>query len=494
MTTIVAPPVTLSMEEYRRDWQPHGWQLLIIGPTATWRQEWGEWEAIRDIVQNALDAAEEYQWYYDDQGLVIADHGSGIQIADFLLGPPKLKPPHARGKFGEGMKIAALVLLRAGYPVKVDTVDREIWMVFLEQKTNGHANSLSALWRPNGTGTGTRFHIIGYRGSAFEDRFAVNIPKSSIIHEGPSKLADPIRRYNQLISYPAGRIYARDIYLKDIDSPWSYNLWSFDMAPDRHGPASEGDMHVDMGRLWCTVTDVDLLEQFLTMVTAPPATTTYESRNVALDAWSMGSVPGTDRRYYALIADNASFWQEAWQRIFGNNAVIRTSDRWDGTVKHLGYYSVSVAWNCEAALRQAINYDVSLVQESQERLREVEVVPDERLTPRQLAHLELSREIAGKWHYPGVAAVHAAIIPPASDRMRTAGLYQMSTREIFIATDQLERASTTVDTVVHEIAHHISEAEDGQPGHYTQMTAVAARVVELTAAGYFDDLLKEAVW
>jgi hypothetical protein len=45
-------PITLTQEEYRRDWEPRGWQLLIIGPTASWRQEWGEWEAIRDIVLN----------------------------------------------------------------------------------------------------------------------------------------------------------------------------------------------------------------------------------------------------------------------------------------------------------------------------------------------------------------------------------------------------------------------------------------------------------
>jgi len=37
------------MEEYRTQWQTEGWQLIIIGPTSTWRQEWGEWDAIRDM-------------------------------------------------------------------------------------------------------------------------------------------------------------------------------------------------------------------------------------------------------------------------------------------------------------------------------------------------------------------------------------------------------------------------------------------------------------
>lgn len=145
MATIAAPPRVLTMEEYSAEWQPQGWRLIIIGPTSTWRQDWGEWEAIRDIVQNALDECEYYTGGYDEQGLFIRDVGKGIAVADFLLGPPKLKPDYARGKFGEGLKIAALALLRMGYPVRVETVGRELWLFFLEQKVNGHAETLAAL-------------------------------------------------------------------------------------------------------------------------------------------------------------------------------------------------------------------------------------------------------------------------------------------------------------------------------------------------------------
>jgi len=146
---VAAPPRVLTMDEYRRFWQPQGWELIIIGPTSTWRQEWGEWEAIRDIVQNALDEAEAYQWGYDDEGLWISDRGKGVAVADFLLGPPKLKPDWARGKYGEGMKIAALALLRKGYYVHVETVGRELWIIFLKQKVDGEVETLAAIWRPN---------------------------------------------------------------------------------------------------------------------------------------------------------------------------------------------------------------------------------------------------------------------------------------------------------------------------------------------------------
>jgi len=182
-------------------------------------------------------------------------------------------------------------------------------------------------------------------------------------------------------------------------------------------------------------------------------------------------------------------------RNFGENAVIRTSDRWDGTVKHLGYVSVSVNWNVRDTLAQAITTDSDLVKASQERLREVEVIPDERLSTKQRAHLKLARAISDEIAaFRKVGGVHAAIIPPASDRVRTAGMYSRTTQEIYIASDQLEQGRSTIDTVIHELAHHSSGAEDLEQEHSTDMTKIAARVVEMTSYGKFDELMKGVMW
>lgn len=502
MVITTRPQRVLTMEEYRRIWQPEGWQLIIIGPTSTWRQEWGDWEAIRDIVQNAMDEAETYQWGYNGEGLWISDRGRGVAVADFLLGPPKLKPDYARGKFGEGMKIASLALVRKGYHVHIETVGRELWIIFLAQTVDGTAETLAALWRPNGRPQGTEFHIIGYTGPAFEDRFTVNLPETAILAETPSPLSEPVRRYNQLIDYafPTGsRIYARDIYMRDINSPYSYNLWGFDMAPDRHGAKNESEMWADVGRVWACINSVNLLEIFLQMVRDPPLIDTVESHLVSMSGWAMGTEPISGKPYTEFVKDNASAWKRAWGNNFGENAVIRTTDRWDGTVRHLGYVPVSVHYGVEKCLAGAITTDEDLVKASQERLRDVEIIPDERLTSRQLASLKLARAIADRlthWMWSPLMGVHAAIIPPASDRVRTAGMYGRTTEEVFISSDQLEHGRTTVDTVIHEIAHHTSGAEDGEEAHNAEMTRIAGQVVEATAKGHFDELLADPnfVW
>lgn len=508
------PPRVLSMDEYRSEWEPQGWQLIIIGPTSTWREDWGEWEAIRDIVQNALDEAEAYVWGYDAQGLWIEDRGRGFAVADFLLGPPKLKPDYARGKFGEGMKIASLALVRKGYSLRVKTVGRELWIVFLQQRVNGVAETLAAMWRPDGTRQGTRFHIIGYDGPAYEEKFAVNLPIALLLAEVPSPITQPKIRHNQL--YRAremaargwgGVIYGRDIYMRDIKSRFTYNLWGFDMAPDRHGPKDETKLWVDMGRLWSGIDNVFLLEQFLEMVVEPPVVRADETHKIHMDRFYMGREPTSGKDYRDIMIANRASWQEAWRKVVGNNYVLRTTTRWDGMVKHLGYGSQSVQWGVAPALEETILTDGGLVKDSQDRLRETEVVPDHRLPARALVHLNMARKIATWFH--GISNVVAAVIPPASDRIRTAGLYTPMTAEIVLHLETLGTARDTVNAMVHEIGHHIAYIrtgdlpidpgtappwEDLQPAHTEGMTYAASVIVQYVGAYHLDAELKEATW
>ena len=181
------------------------------------------------------------------------------------------------------------------------------------------------------------------------------------------------------------------------------------------------------------------------------------------------------------------------------NAVIRTSEKFDGIIKHLGYQSISFSQEEVDALK-GIPTDVDIINASQKRLRETKVVSDERLDLKQLAHLKLARAITKEMFPLGLpAGVYAAIIPPASDRVRTAGIYGTTTQAIYIGLEQLYGGRTAVDTLVHELGHHrqyrqTGEAEDLTPGHAEAMTFVAAKVVEEVAGGTFDALLKEVKW
>jgi hypothetical protein len=287
--------------------------------------------------------------------------------------------------------------------------------------------------------------------------------------------------------------------MRDLKSPFSYNLWSFDMAPDRFGPRDEDEVWRDIGRLWSEIKDVNLLERFLMMVCDPPMLLSDESHSVSMSSWYLGTNPVSKDKYTKTMEDNAQYWQKAWDNVFfemdetGNRIpmVLRTDEAIDGIVKHLGYRSRGVSWNLRESLSTVIKTDRKLLAESQERLREVQAVPEGLLNDAQKAHLALARQISNDIdESKTLGGVQAAQIPPASDRTRTAGLYSRTTREIFISLEQLMRGRSTIDTTIHELAHHTSGAEDAEKGHYEAISHVAADVVRNTSGGTYDELIK----
>jgi len=166
-------------------------------------------------------------------------------------------------------------------------------------------------------------------------------------------------------------------------------------------------------------------------------------------------------------------------------------------VKHLGYKSLSIGHD---TMTRSIITDIELVRQSQERLRNAEIVPTHKLTPKTIAHLNLAREITKRvFPFSPPAGVHAAIIPPASDRVRTAGLYSLTTSEVYIDMVQMPRLHNVIDTLVHELGHHrqfqrTGEADDLTPGHMEAMQYVAAEAVKIAALSELEHLFKEVTW
>ena len=177
-------------------------------------------------------------------------------------------------------------------------------------------------------------------------------------------------------------------------------------------------------------------------------------------------------------------------------AVRRTSGKHDKAVEHLGYHSVNLSDEDIASFETKIHTDVELIDESQKRLRETKVIPDEQLTGSQIALLKLSRAIAEDVRCVPPGGIFAAVIPPASDKVRTAGLYGTRTGALYLSVDMLSRGRDAIDTHIHELAHHLQyiqsgEAEDLTPSHAQAMTSIADKVIKGLESGRYDKLLRD---
>lgn len=84
--------------------------------TASYRKEWGVVDAIRELVQNCMDNShcESTFEFREDNSLKVTTYGYVLPSEVFALGESQKENSHSRGGFGEGFKLALLVLTRGG--------------------------------------------------------------------------------------------------------------------------------------------------------------------------------------------------------------------------------------------------------------------------------------------------------------------------------------------------------------------------------------------
>ena len=94
---------------------------------------WGVKEAIRELLQNAIDEdkvghSKEIEYDQDSQNLRITNIGSRLHSSSLVLGcSHKQDVEGLVGKFGEGYKLALVVLLREGFTVRIFN-QNELWV------------------------------------------------------------------------------------------------------------------------------------------------------------------------------------------------------------------------------------------------------------------------------------------------------------------------------------------------------------------------------
>lgn len=111
-------------------------------------ETWGVWEAVRELIQNALDSRDRGNALSITRGvgekktIRITNTGTHLSRQTLLLGATdKRGDSSQRGHFGEGYKLAFLVLCRKGVDVQVRT-GSEMWTPFIEKSTTFGGNLL----------------------------------------------------------------------------------------------------------------------------------------------------------------------------------------------------------------------------------------------------------------------------------------------------------------------------------------------------------------
>lgn len=207
---------------------------------------WGLWEAVREIWQNALDAAGQLSeckaaMTYSDGLLSISTSRGELSLSSLVLGnSTKRGQPGQRGKFGEGYKLALLVLARLGLPTEIQTTN-ESWQARIEFDEDFQSNVL-------------RIHTERLE----QEREGVLFTIAGIMPEQWKDIQDNIRPqsefYNTILEQPAqaGRIYVGGLYVttaKGFKCGYAFKTGEISLDRDR-GMVSGFDLAWKTSQMW----------------------------------------------------------------------------------------------------------------------------------------------------------------------------------------------------------------------------------------------------
>jgi len=218
---------------------------------------WGFWEAVRELLQNSIDQctvnrASKTVFDYDEanESLTIGTTNCRLEPRTLLLGVSgKRDDSRAIGQFGEGYKLALLVLTRLSYEVRIAN-GPTLWTPRFchSDKYNEHVLTIDVEPREDTGPSGVHFTIRDVDPKTHErihENYLMDVPVNTILEE----------------DYLRGRVFVRGLFVCDF----SELHYGYNFSPDRikldrdRGMASQWEVAYEASRLWCESGNVEAL-------------------------------------------------------------------------------------------------------------------------------------------------------------------------------------------------------------------------------------------
>ncbi len=419
----------------------------------TYLPSWSQWEGIREVIQNARDAEFEHQspmvvdWYNDT--LRVENEGVTLPLKALLLGhTTKLSRSDTIGKFGEGLKLGILALVRAGHPVKIRN-GSEVWTPTIERSETFDENVLT-------------FTIEGGR----QDKARVRVEIGGVTKEDWALMRENFLflkqpKKDEAVWTPEGTLlrgtkFKGRIYVKGIFVQYCPELtFGYDFSD------AELDRDRKMIESWNLKYKVRSI--LLKAVNKEPAL--RKIFGVMLEEDSSTEVQDLDRYYVdtGLAETIAAEFQEK----HGKEAIPVTSLAESADIEHLGKKGVVVSKPLAAVLATVLGSSQTVKEELRKEVLHKyswhELLPAERTSLTEAVSMINAVE-------PFALDAIDVVDFRSEDLMG-----QYKEERIYIARKYLLDPNETLRILVHEKAHE--EGEDGDKGHVWRMELIWKGIV-----------------
>lgn len=192
--------------------------------TRSYVSHWGMAEAVRELIQNAIDSPSPFVYSFtqecDAYTLRLNSEFTALTAQTLLLGASsKADDKDAIGSFGEGYKIALLVLTRLGYDVRMLNGDK-VWRPIFKHNRKFN-EELLVVEESRATDRSNKGLTFVVRGLTEDDKDA--IVASCLLMQDHVGAVQPTTRGDILLERP-GKLYVGGLFICDTDLHYGYNV------------------------------------------------------------------------------------------------------------------------------------------------------------------------------------------------------------------------------------------------------------------------------
>lgn len=232
-------------------------EKIIYPISSAYCSGWSISDAIREFIANAIDTGTEMRVEYKNGNTRIVDMGDGIHKKHFIFGVSEGKGFSDIGQFGEGLKVASLVLARNNRKVEIQTVGYT-YSAAIEKNEEFDSDLFVVYFKKNNRQKGT---VITFECTEKELETTKNL--FSVFKAKKEKVIST----EKLDFYPEepGAVYVNGLRTATLDCCFGYNIKdkSFVNSRDRNGVDSSKIMTI-LTEVLPTIADESLVESFLT--------------------------------------------------------------------------------------------------------------------------------------------------------------------------------------------------------------------------------------
>jgi hypothetical protein len=231
---------------------------LVYPISEEYASHWKRQDAIRELIANSLDVGDAIRITHNGTEGRISDNGTGLMKKHLIFGISQ-KSQTDIGKFGEGMKMACLVLARTGSPVKIESVGYT-YEAKLEYNEEFGAKLLVIEYNKNSRTKGTSI-VFNCKEQELEDA------KSLFVKFRGSRKKPIEEREMEVYTEPEqrGHIYVNGLKTTKLDTMFGYNVKNKELVNTRDRNNVDISMlQKEIQGLLCYTKNEEIIEAYLT--------------------------------------------------------------------------------------------------------------------------------------------------------------------------------------------------------------------------------------